>query len=69
MNSPCLRLVRGRLFKIAQSLGYQVDGNHVFSASDYEAIQGGKWRASVSENPAQHPTKVRRLAFLVASTY
>lgn len=61
-------MARRILARSAARLGYVVDGNHVFTAKDYEAIGRGAWRASVSES-AGHPTKVVKIAHLLANTY
>ena len=63
------RLIRSILRHSAQSIGYVVSGNHVFTRDDYKAIDAGAFRASVADRPWLHSDKAQRIAQLLLATY
>jgi hypothetical protein len=72
INSPALdtrRIRRLILRRSAESIGYRVSGNHLFSLEAFADIIEGKYRKSVIECPWAHPPKACRIAVLLSATY
>ena len=62
-------LIRSLLSRFLAPLGYEISGNHIFSAADFDAICAGAFRPAVLENPESHPNEVVRAAELLSKTY